>query len=150
MRRAAVGSGPRGRAPPCSSAGRAGPRRRPLCGIEVARPDFAAVTVTALDGRPLAESKKILIAACGKCENTDMKFSADRQTVGREWGKAPVRIEPVDGRVVLPAGAWTCRALRPDGTPAGDVPVAKDEKGAPLVRLSAEHKTMWYLVTPAK
>ena len=118
-------------------------------GIELAKPAFAAVTMTALDGQPLDRSKAILVAACGRSENTDMRFSADRRTVGRNWGKGPVLIEPVEGRVWLPAGGWKCQALAPDGTPKGEVPVAKDDKGRPVVALSPEHKTMWYLVTPA-
>lgn len=116
--------------------------------IEVAKPDFAAVTMTALDGRPLAGSGAILVAACGRCENTGMQFSADRKTVGRNWGKAPVCIEPVEGTVVLPPGQWKCRALKPDGTPAADVPLA-DDKGRAVLRMSPQYKTMWYLVTPA-
>ena len=116
-------------------------------GIELAKPAFAAVTVTALDGQPLEKSRSILIAACGRCENTGMQFSADRRTVGRNWGTGPVLIEPVEGRVALPPGEWKCQALAPDGTPKGDVPVAKDDKGKPAVKLSPEHKTMWYLVT---
>jgi len=117
--------------------------------IEVTRPDFAAVTMTALDGRPLAKSGAILVAACGRCENTGMQFSADRKTVGRNWGKAPVCIEPVEGTVALPPGQWKCRALKPDGTPAADVPLA-DDKGRAVLYLAPQHKTMWYLVTPAE
>ena len=117
--------------------------------IQVAKPDFAAVTVTALDGRSLEKSRAILIAACGRCENTGMQFSADRKTVGRNWGKAPVCIEAVEGTVVLPPGNWKCRALKPDGTPAADVPLA-DDKGGAVLRMAPEHKTMWYLVTPAE
>jgi hypothetical protein len=119
-------------------------------GVELAKPDFAAVTVTALDSRPLGESKAILVTACGKCENTGMQFTPDRRSVGRNWGKGPVCIEPVDGRVLLPAGAWQCRSLKPDGTPAADVPLAKDDKGRPVLRLAPESKTMWYLLTPLR
>jgi hypothetical protein len=117
--------------------------------IEVTKPDFAAVTMTALDGRPLARSGAILVAACGRCENAGMQFSADRRTVGRNWGKAPVCIEPVEATVALPPGRWKCRALKPDGTPAADVPLAED-KGRAVLHLAPQHKTMWYLVTPAE
>ena len=78
-----------------------------------------------------------------------MKFSPDRRTVGTNWGGPPVLIEPVDGRVVLPEGRpWKCQALGPDGTPRAEVPVTVTDKGAAVVRLSPEYKTMWYLVTP--
>jgi hypothetical protein len=115
-------------------------------GLEFSKPAFAAITMTALDGQPLAQSKAILVTACGRCENTGMKFSADRRTVGRDWGAAPVLIEPVEGRVALPPGRWKCQTLAPDGTPKADVPL---DKGGQSLRMSPEFKTMWYLLTPA-
>ena len=128
-----------------------GPAGRAMAeGFEIARPAFAAVTMTALDSDRFETAGRILIAACGRCENTGMKFSPDRRTVGTNWGGSPVLIEPVDGRVVLPAGRpWKCQALGPDGTPRAEVPVKVTEKGGAVVRLSPEYKTMWYLVTPA-
>ncbi len=59
---------------------------------------FAAMTETPLDGRPFGKSKAVLITACGRCENTGMQFSADRRTVGRNWGKAPVLIEALESK----------------------------------------------------
>ena len=116
-------------------------------GITLTQPGFAAVIVSALDGKAMNESDTILVTACGRCENTDMKFSADRRTVGRDWGRGPVRIEPVAGAFALPAGEWTCHALRPDGTPAEAVPVLSDAQGRRAVQLSPARQTMWYLVT---
>jgi hypothetical protein len=114
-------------------------------------PTFRAVMAAALDGKPLADSARILIAACGRCENTDMSFSADRRTVGRNWGRAPVRIEPVDHVLHLPGKAGQTLRLQPlgpDGEPKGDgQDLRLDKDGA--VRLSASHATMWYLLTRA-
>ena len=118
-------------------------------GFEVVRPRFAVLTMTALDSDRFETAGRILIAACGRCENTGMVFSPDRRTVGTNWGKAPVLIEPVEASVVLPQGrTWKCQALGPDGRPGAEVPVKVTEKGAAVVRLSPEYKTMWYLVTP--
>ena len=117
-------------------------------GLAFSKPAFAAVTMTALDGRPLASSQAILVAACGRCENTDMKFSADRRTVGTNWGRPPVCIQPVEGRVALPPGRWKCQALAPDAAPKAEVPVTAGDKGQ-VLNLSPEYKTMWYLLTPA-
>ncbi len=112
----------------------------------VTSPGFAVMTVTAMDQTELAGSKKVLVTACGRCENTGMIFSADRKTVGTNWGKAPVQIEPVTGWVNLPSGSWKCVALKPDGTSGSTVPVdIKD--GKPVLRISGESKTMWYLLT---
>ncbi|MBE0534636.1 MAG: carbohydrate binding domain-containing protein [Phycisphaerae bacterium] len=115
--------------------------------IVVDAPDFAAVTMTALDAVALNRSKKILVTACGRCENTGMQFSEDRRTVGRNWGSGPVRIEAVSARIAVPAGRWTCRALAPDGTPQADVPVNNATIPA-TIQLSPHYKTMWYLLTP--
>ncbi|HUU90669.1 MAG TPA: hypothetical protein VM238_05600, partial [Phycisphaerae bacterium] len=118
-------------------------------GIGVAAPAFAAVTLVSLGGGPLDGAKAILVTACGRCENTGMQFSADRRTVGRNWGGPPVRIEPVEGRVALPAGRWQCHALAPDGTPKAPVPLEKTGDGKTTLVLSPKHQTAWYLVTPA-
>ena len=115
--------------------------------IHATGPAFAAVTLTAMDGLAMHASRRMLITACAKCENTDMRFTADRRSVGRNWGRAPVRIEPVSAAVALPAGHWTCQALSPDGLPAHDVPVEKSDDGESSVKLSPGHKTMWYLLT---
>ena len=79
-----------------------------------------------------------------------MQFSADRRTVGRNWGEPPVLIEPVEGSVVLPPGRWECHALAPDGTPKATVALQKGSDGAPTLKLSPAHQTMWYLVTRPK
>jgi hypothetical protein len=117
--------------------------------------DFAVVTVTSLDGQPFEKSAAILITACGRAENTDMRFSADRRTVGRNWGTAPARIEPIDATLDLRRGRWKCVALAPDGTPLAGVPITKDptpglfDKPTDLLHLLPAYKTMWYLLTPA-
>jgi hypothetical protein len=122
---------------------------------------FASITWTPLDGKPLRDSRAILVTACGRCENTGMQFSADRRTVGRIWGKAPVCIEPVEvdvstgvnrGNEVLAHDAldfstFKCVALAPDGTPRGDVKTGIPSGDDLTFKASAKYKTMWYLVT---
>jgi len=110
-------------------------------------------TVTVLDGRPLTRSDKILITLCGRCENTGMKFSADRRTVGRNWGRAPVRIEALDFRVSLPKDwrkQFDCFALKPDGKRGDRVPIETTSEQFPCVDLHPKYKTMWYLLTRKK
>jgi hypothetical protein len=123
--------------------GRAGQASGAAGRITVEAPEFAAVTLTALDGLPLAESRKLLVTACGRCENSGMAFNAERSSVGRDWGEAPVLIEPVAGRVALPPGAWACEALAADGTPHATVPLEDDGS----LELAPRHATMWYLLT---
>jgi len=109
-------------------------------------PAYAVITATPLDGVPWLRSRKILITACGRCENAGMKFSEDRRTVGRNWGGAPVQIEAVKGTVEIPSGNWRCQALGPDGLAKTDVTV-RSEDGRNFIDLSPQYKTMWYLLT---
>ena len=123
---------------------------RPAAGadglVQLKDPAFGAVTLTALDGLPFARSARLLITACGRCENTQMGFSPDRRTVGTTWGQPPVRIEPLNATLRLPrlaAGRWQCEALGPDGRSRGQRPV---DPAKPF-ELSARDKTMWYLLS---
>jgi len=139
-------------------------------------PAYAVITATPLDGALWWNSKKILVTACGRCENTGMKFSDDRRTVGRDWGGPPVQIEAVQGSVTVPTGPvgnsllgaaarggtgisngtgqWKCQALGPDGMPSQQVAVRIEGEQNPAgdgqrhtVELSPKYKTMWYLLT---
>lgn len=133
-----------------------GPKARVLLG-EVPAADRGVwihphvLTLTSLDGKPIRKSGKMLITLCGRCENTGMKFSKDRRTVGRNWGKAPVGIQPLDHDLWL-IGGWAenlrCHALAPDGTPRAQVQIGG--KGDRSVVLEPKYKTMWYLLTREK
>ncbi|MCP4262194.1 MAG: hypothetical protein GY774_32530 [Planctomycetes bacterium] len=109
-------------------------------------PAFAVITATPLDGKPWPRSSKILITACGRCENIGMEFSKDRRTVGRQWGHGPVQIETVKGTVEIARGNWTARALGPDGLAKADVPI-QSEGERNFIQMSPKYKTMWYLLT---
>jgi hypothetical protein len=113
--------------------------------IAIARPEFVALTITGLDGQERRTHDRILVTACGRCENVGMQFSADRRTVGRNWGAAPAQIETVEGTVVLPKGQWICHALAPDGEKKQQVPIAYED-GRGVLALSPEYATMWYLL----
>ena len=114
--------------------------------LSVTKPEFAAVMVTPLHKAPLNQSRKILVTACGRCENTGMKFSEDRRTVGRNWGGPPVQIEPVEGTLVLPKGQWICNALGPDGLPKHKAAISY-QNGQGILKLEPKYQTMWYLLT---
>lgn len=116
--------------------------------VHLEQPEFAAVVVTSWDGKPLTTScRKLLVTACGRCENTGMQFSEDRRTVGRQWGTAPVRIEPVVGSLQFAPDSpfydaeVVCHLLNADGSIRSTVPVVDGR-----VRLDATHGTMWYLI----
>ncbi len=117
--------------------------------VEVNEPNYAAITVTYLEPErikiPLPESRKILITACGRCENTGMIFSPDRTTVGTNWGGAPVQIEVVSAVIRFPLKGLKCYALAPDGTIKSTIPVTI-ENDRTVVEISPVYETMWYLL----
>ncbi len=116
-------------------------------------PDFWAATFTSMDGQAFWQSRKLLLTICGRCENTGMKFSADRRTVGRNWGTGPVRIEPASGpfpsACLAPTdkAQWRCQALGPDGRATADVPIKSGDDNSVIIEVSPKYKTMWYLLT---
>jgi hypothetical protein len=120
--------------------------------VSITKPGFVAMAITSLDGKSIVPdpclelSEKILVTACGRCENFGMKFSEDRGTVGRNWGEPPVQIEAVEANLVLPKGQWICQALGPDGMPTVEVPISQ-QNGKSVLQISPQYKTMWYLLT---
>ncbi|MBI5394423.1 MAG: hypothetical protein HZA91_03915 [Verrucomicrobia bacterium] len=70
--------------------------------IEATTPEFAAVTLVALDDEPVARSNHLLLTAAARCENTNQKWleglDGDVSVVGVEPG---TRIEPVRTRVTF-------------------------------------------------
>jgi hypothetical protein len=62
--------------------------------------DFAAVTLTSLDGKALALAEKILLNTASSLSNTGMKWNEDRTSL-KSWGSAPTRIDPLSGRVTV-------------------------------------------------
>jgi hypothetical protein len=114
--------------------------------LRIQSPAFVAAALTALDGQPLEKSRRVLLAACGRCENVNMGFSADRRTIGTKWGQAPVRIEAVRGALKLPGAGWRCQALDSSGKSAKEV-AAHTAGDATEFTLAPESTTLWYLFT---
>ena len=57
---------------------------------------FCAVSVSSLDEKSIAESKKLYVTANARVANTNMRWSSDRRMT-EVWGTGPVRIEPLSG-----------------------------------------------------
>jgi len=117
--------------------------------VQQASPGFAAITLSSLDGAPLATSKRILITACGRVENTGQQWNADRTSVGDQWGTAPTLIEPVRAKIILsrpkPEGARLL-ALDGRGRPAKELPVERGPLRGTQIALPGDPPTLWYLL----
>ncbi|MGI5869268.1 MAG: beta-galactosidase [Kiritimatiellia bacterium] len=106
---------------------------------------FASVALVAVDGRPVPESRKMLLAAAGNVENTGMGWNPERTTVGRAWGQAPTTCEGIGATIRLKTqpGDFHLYALDGKGGRKGDVP-ATVANGRVVFAIGPEFKTLWY------
>lgn len=110
--------------------------------------DWATVSLVCLDAPGFDQPGRILVAATGWVQNTDMelqRLEADRVTVEDRWGRAPLLCEGVPANLSLPIRAERvrCYPLDESGRRRGAVPVAPDGDRA-TVQLGPEHRTVWY------
>ena len=108
---------------------------------------FAAVSLVALDRRPLQESASMLLTAAAQVENTAMTWDRDRTRV-LNYGYEPVLAEPVVAAVEV-RGTKAARvfALRPDGARGAELKVERHDRGL-CFRLEPEYATLWYELLP--
>lgn len=88
-----------------------------------------------------------LITATGYAENTDMKWkSAEKNSVGRDWGRAPSRVEGIAARITFPHAASGVEVWSLDerGQPKERLPVASSVEGKALVEIGPRWQTLWY------
>jgi len=107
--------------------------------------DFAVLTLSAVDSRPLARSRRWLLVAAGNVENTGMGWNADRTSVGVRWGAAPTICEGIAAQVTCLTAARGAKvyALDGAGAHAGEVPAVLSD-GKLSLSISARFKTLWY------
>jgi hypothetical protein len=104
---------------------------------------WASHQFTALDGENFATAKNILITVTGDIANTDMGWkNAEKTTVGRDWGNAPVLVEGPTATIELPGGgkfkAW---ALDERGQRREEIQVTSGK-----LEIGPKFKTLWYEV----
>jgi len=119
--------------------------------LEIDSPDFAALTLSSLDGQPLETSGRLLVTACAQMENTDQQWNEARTSVGDRWGKAPPRIEPVRATIRLESRAaaiegYRLHALDGTGTSMKEWAAERADGGAWTIRLPGDPGTLWYLI----
>jgi hypothetical protein len=107
-----------------------------------------AVTVTSVDGKPIAQSSRMLVTLGSRVENTGMQWNEKRTSL-TDWGKAPSRIEPVEGTIVLrslaKAAAVTATPLDGAGK-ALAAPVAARQSEEGWAFAVGAPATVWYAI----
>ena len=109
--------------------------------------NWASIAMAALDGMPIRESGRILLAAVGRVENTDMGWNAERTSVTDKWGEEPTVAEGIPATITLmDIEGRQIHALDGTGTPKGEVR-AEPVDGGTRFCIGAEYETLWYLVS---
>jgi hypothetical protein len=110
------------------------------------RQDWAAITLTAMDGPDFVSPGRVLLTATGDFANTGWSRQAegDRVTVRDQWGRAPVLVEGIPATITLPVAASRVKAHALDGSGAraGEVPVAGDAQA--VLTIGPQYRTLWY------
>ncbi len=130
--------------------GEVGGRELPLgdLGLVIRPPDgtWACFAMAAKDGRPIAESRDILVAVATRAENTGMGWNENRTTVGGKWGKAPVVAQFVPFVMTLP-GAERPRVHALDATGAKSAPIpVSGQSGAWRIAPDGNTPSLWYTI----
>jgi hypothetical protein len=108
--------------------------------------NWAAITLTVMEGTSFTEAGRLLITATAYAENTAMGWKDERKTsVGAAWGHAPSIVEGVPATITLPVAAGRVKVWALDERSQRMGPVAvRDEGGKAVFDLGPEHKTLWY------
>jgi len=109
------------------------------------KPGFAALVLNSVDGRPIAQSRSLLLTAVGRVENQGMGWNAERTSVGRQWGHGPTVAEGIPARISIKTGARTATVHALDERGKRRTPVeSRLENGQLLFEIGPDHKTLWY------
>jgi hypothetical protein len=108
--------------------------------------DWAAITLTAMDGADFASPGRILVTASGYAENTSMGWKNDeKSTVGRDWGVAPTLIEGIPATITLPVAAARLSVWALDERGQRREPLTvRDADGKAAFDLGPACRTLWY------
>jgi hypothetical protein len=114
--------------------------------MDTTRFNWATITVTALDGKPLEKSSKILLVAAGRVENTGWTWNAEKTTVGGNWGKSPTVAEGIPAQLIFKGmDQFIVHALDPAGNPGSEVPVS-NRGDDHIFGIGAQYRTLWYII----
>lgn len=107
--------------------------------------NFAALTLSAVDGKVMDQSRSLLLTAVGTVENAGMVWNKEHTSVGTKWGAGPTQAEGVPAAITIRTvmTAVTVYALDATGKRLGTV-ASKLGGGAVTFAIGPEYKTLWY------
>jgi hypothetical protein len=112
--------------------------------------DFCAITLTALDGKEVAQSHHLLLAVCGQVHNKGQKWnqihSSAGVSVGQDWGSPPTLVNVPELQVSISnCNLKHVFALSPTGQRSSEVTLQPDKlPGTVQFSTSTKDNTIWY------
>ncbi|HBR95747.1 MAG TPA: hypothetical protein DEA90_16440 [Opitutae bacterium] len=115
--------------------------------VQLDRP-YATVGLTSTDGQAIAQSRRMLLVATARIQNTGTTFEKDENGKVKftKTGKAPMLIEGLHGTITLhelEQNDLNVYALDVRGRRLGEVPVERTEKGLHF-KLNPKWQTLWF------
>ena len=107
--------------------------------------NFAALTLSAFDGKPTEQSSSLLLTALCNVENQNMGWNAARTSVGDQWGTGPTQaITPTATiHLTMQAKKPTVYALDAWGKRSHEVS-SMVQNGVLTFTINPEQKAVWY------
>lgn len=110
--------------------------------------DYGVFVATSKDGKPLSESKSILISAVNHVENSTMEWNERKDSLGEDWGEGPTVTWGVPVEITFPhSSSVQAKSLTATGTPGAAVSVSKTPGGFQQIVLSPDSKALSYSLT---
>jgi hypothetical protein len=103
---------------------------------------FGSIVVVALDGKPISESRKLLVQVMSQQQNSGWKAEGEPLKTIQSFGTPPLLVKDFSGTIRL-AGErkWTATRIGPNLAPLGDaLPIDKT--------LTLDATTPYYVLTP--
>ena len=112
--------------------------------VEPSARNFASLTLAALDSRPLAQSRSLLLTAIDKAENAGLGWNAARTFASNSW-QGPVQAYGVQAKISLPLLARAAQVFALDATGARRAEIASRLEGGRLsFDIAPRDATVWY------
>jgi hypothetical protein len=111
---------------------------------------FAAVQLASLEERSIALAGQLVLVAGTRVANTDQTWADDARQVPADWGKPPIRIEPLEAVLTLhglvDAQAVDIYPLDDHGQPVGEGTALKKTPQGFELTLGLSSAAPWYLL----
>lgn len=110
--------------------------------------NFAALTLSAIDGKTTEQSHSLLLTVLSNAENPGVVWNANRTSIGDQWGSGPVQVETIEATMLLATNARSVTVYALDPTGKRKQPVDCEVRGG-LVSfvIRPADKTVWYEIT---